>query len=100
MNLLIGPTINYNNLELYNKYNTVQITLDDLSDPNYKKKYETFLNISENVFIHSKYCYNISKKNINFPIKTESEYLKSINKNNGGIIIHLSKYYLDTREES
>lgn len=100
MNLLIGPTTNYNNLELFNKYDAIQITLDDPADSNYKKNYETFKNICQEVFIHSKYTYNISKQNINHPIKTESNYLRSINRRNGGIVIHLSKYYLETRNEA
>lgn len=98
MPLEIGFSTNYNNLEIYKDLSVMQFTLDDPSDPNYNESYEVFKNVPKKIFLHSKYSYNISKKNINYSIKKESEYLKALKRPDAGIVIHLSKYYHSSRK--
>jgi deoxyribonuclease IV len=95
----IGFNTNYINIPLYNQYKVLQVTLGDPSKPTY----DNIISLdkpSNKIFIHSKYSYNISKKNINYPIKTEVDFLKSIKEENTGIVIHLSKYYTKHRQEA
>lgn len=94
----IGFSTNYINIPVYSNYKVLQVTLGKPSVPQYDN-IVTIKKTKTKIFIHSKYTYNISKKNINYPIKTEIEFLKSINEENTGIVIHLSKYYTKTRYE-
>lgn len=98
---LIGFSTNYINIPIYTNYKVLQVTL---GSPN-ESKYEDFYKFkidrkNTKIFIHSKYTYNISKNNINYPIKTEVEFLKFINEENSGIVIHLSKYYTKNRHDA
>lgn len=96
--IFVGFTTNYINIPIYKEYKVLQITLGDPSKPTYEKLVK-INQTNTKIFIHSKYTYNISKKNINYPIKTEIDFLKSIKEENTGIVIHLSKYYTESRTE-
>lgn len=101
--LKIGYHTNLENIKKYpKKYNVLQTSIGDLTDPNYlilkDFDYDSIKIEDTLIFIHSKYCFNISKKNINYAIKEESTFLKNI-KQETGIVIHLSKNHFSTREE-
>lgn len=100
--MLLGISCNYTDAIIESqKYNVLQLNIGELSEPQYPDD-----NILDNIpdfdipiFIHSKLCYNISKKNINYPIKNEMKVLKK-QRFGRGIVIHLSKWYKSTRELS
>lgn len=100
--MLLGVSCDYSNAILESKkYNVLQIKIGDLNNAKYEDD-EILNNIPDfniPIFIHSKLCYNISKRNINYPIKKETQVL-SKQKYGRGIIIHLSKWYKDTKDES
>lgn len=97
----IGFGTNYNNINLYENYPVLQVTLGNPSEAKYDNEYnyDLYKNKKTKIFIHTKFTYNISKNNINYSIKTESVFLKNINQKNTGIVIHLSKNYKNNRED-
>ncbi|QKE44564.1 putative DNA polymerase beta/AP endonuclease [Yalta virus] len=100
--MLLGISCNYTDaLRESQKYNVLQINIGELAEPKYPED-EILNNIPDfdiPIFIHSKLCYNISKKNINYPIKNEMNVLKK-QRFGKGIVIHLSKWYKSTRDSS
>lgn len=97
----IGFSTNYNNINLYENYPVLQITLGNPSEANYEETYDydLYKNKKTKIFLHSKFTYNISKNNINYSIKKEITFLKNIKQKNTGVIIHLSKNHKNTKEE-
>lgn len=96
--VFLGFSTNYINIPIYTSYKVLQVTLGDPANPTYDKLVK-INKTNTKIFVHSKFTYNISKKNIHYPIKTEIEFLKSINEEHSGIVIHLSKFYTKTRQE-
>lgn len=105
-NFQIGISCNINDIDTYlNIFSIFQLHLGDLSKPEYPELNNDIITKLKNketksdFFIHSKICFNISKENINFAIKKEVNFLKSINQKTG-IVIHLSKFYITDRFEA
>lgn len=98
--MLTGISCNFTEAEENSKlYDVLQINIGDLSDARYPDD-DVLNNIPDfkiPIFIHSKLTYNISKRNINYPIKKEMIVLNN-QKYGQGIIIHLSKWYESSRE--
>lgn len=100
-----------NSFDFINKidqFGSIQLFLGEPNKPKYEKYNLKDIELLKSVkkersikiFIHSKFCYNISKNNIFFPIREELLFLKSINEYDTGIVIHLSKYYKTSREKA
>lgn len=97
----IGFTTNYNNINIYDSYPILQVTLGNPNEASYETidNYNIYKNKKTKIFIHTKLVYNISKKNINYSIKEEISFLKQINQRDTGVVIHLSKNHKDSKEE-
>lgn len=97
--MLIGITTTLEKITNYDNINIFQVFYGDAHDPKYNRIYLKKFDAKKLIIVHSKYCYNISKKNIYYPIMQELSLLKKLNIDSSGIIIHLSKFYTKTREE-
>lgn len=100
--MLLGISCNYTDALLEaQKYNVLQLNIGELAEPKYPEDdiLDSIPDFDIPIFIHSKLCYNISKKNINYPIKNEMKVLKK-QRFGRGIVIHLSKWYKSSRESS
>lgn len=100
--MLLGVSCNYLDAEKESqKYQVLQLNIGNLSEPKYPEEdvLKSIPDFNIPIFIHSKLCYNISKKNINYSIKNEMNVLKK-QRFGKGIVIHLSKWYKTTRELS
>lgn len=100
--MLLGISCNYTDaLCEAQKYNVLQLNIGELAEPKYPEDdiLDSIPDFDIPIFIHSKLCYNISKKNINYPIKNEMKVLKK-QRFGRGIVIHLSKWYKSSRESS
>lgn len=100
--MLLGISCNYQEaLTASKKYNVLQLNIGNLNDVRYPEdeELEQIPDFNIPIFIHSKICYNISKKNINYSIKKEMMVLKHQTYGRG-IVIHLSKWYKSKREEA
>lgn len=98
---LIGFSTNYINIPIYTNYKVLQVTVGNPNESKYDDFYRFNIDKTDTkIYVHSKYTYNISKHNINYPIKTEVEFLKYIKQENTGIVIHLSKYYTKLRHDA
>lgn len=97
----IGFSTNYNNINIYDNYPVLQVTLGNPNVASYEpiEDYNIYKNKKTKIFIHTKLVYNISKKNINYSIKEEISFLKQINQRDTGVVIHLSKNHKNNKED-